>query len=66
MAIKPCSPNAGANPFASQVALDAGKNICEECDGAAQQATGINFFPEAAELDIQPIEFVEHFQKVSR
>lgn len=34
-------------------------------DGAAQRAAGIKLLPEADELDVQPVQFIQHFQEVT-
>jgi hypothetical protein len=49
------SPHAGAHALDNQVALEFGDGPDDDHNGPAQRATGVDLFPEADELDIEPV-----------
>ena len=55
LALEPGAPHAGAHPLDDQVAFQFGDGADDDHDGAAQRATGIDIFPEADVLDLEPI-----------
>jgi hypothetical protein len=65
LAIHARSPHAGAHSLASQAALQANDGGGEERNRAALRAAGVDFFAKGAEVDVQPVEFVEYLQKVA-
>ena len=58
------APQAGTHPFDDQVALKFGDGADDDNDGPAQRPFGIDIFPELDELDLEPVQFVQYFQKV--
>jgi len=63
-ALKTGTPHAGADPFDDQVAFELRDRADDDDDGAAQRAAGVDALPEADELDVEPVELVEHFEEV--
>jgi len=60
-----CPPHAGAYPLDDQVAFGASCDRPDDDDNStAQGPTGVDLFAEADELDVQPVQFVEHIQEV--
>jgi len=64
LAIEPGAPHAGAHPLDDQAAFKFRDRTDDHDDGAAQRPAGVDLFAEADELDVQSVEFVEHFQEV--
>ena len=56
--------HAGPDPLDDQVAFEFGDGPDDDHDGATQRAAGVDLLAEADELDIQPVQFVEHFEEV--
>ena len=47
-----------------RIAFEFGDRADDDDDGPAQRAAGVDLFPEADELDSDPVEFVEYIQEV--
>jgi hypothetical protein len=58
------APHAGAHSLDDQVAFEFGDGADDDDDGAAKRATGVDLFAEADELDLQPVELVEHLKSM--
>ncbi len=56
--------HAGAHPLDDQVALQFGDRADDHHDGAAQRAARVDLLAEADELDVEPVQLVEHFEEV--
>ena len=63
-AFKAGAPHAGADPLDDQAALQFGDHADDGDNSAAQRTAGIDIFPEGEELDLQPVQFIEHFEEV--
>ena len=63
-AFEPGAPHAGADPLDDQVAFEFGDGADDDHDGAAQRAAGVDLLAEADELDVEPVQLVEHFEEV--
>ena len=59
------APHAGAHPFDDQVAFKLRDGADDDDDGAAKRATGVDLLPKADELDLQPVELVQHLEEVT-
>ena len=57
--------HAGPDPLDDQVAFQLGDGADDDDDGAAQRAAGVDVLAEADELDVEVVQFVEHFQEVT-
>jgi hypothetical protein len=57
--------HAGPNPLDDQVALQFSDHTNNDDHGAAQWAAGVELFPEADELDVEMIQFIQHLQEVA-
>jgi hypothetical protein len=55
----------GAYPLDDQVPLQLGDRADDDDDGPPQRAASVDVLPEADELDLQVIEFVEYFEEVA-
>ena len=64
LALKPGAPHAGAHPFDDQVAFQFCDGADDDHDSPAQRAGGVDIFPEADELDLEPVEIVENIEEV--
>lgn len=53
--------HAGAHPFDNKVALQLGDGSDDDHYGAAQWPAGIDLLPKADELDVEPVQLVQHF-----
>ena len=58
------APHAGADPLDDQVALELGDRADDDDDGAAQRAAGVDLLAEADELDVEPVQLIEHIEEV--
>ena len=58
------APHSGADPLDDQVAFKLGDCADDDDDGAAQRAAGIDLFTEADELDVEPVQLVQHIEEV--
>ena len=63
-AFEPGAPHAGADPLDDQVAFQFGDGADDDHDGAAQRAAGVDLFAERDELDVEPVQLVQHFEEV--
>src|ERR1035438_10483496 len=63
-AFKAGAPHAGAHSLDDQVAFEFGDGADDDYDGPAQRAAGIDIFPEADVLDLQPVQLVQDLKKV--
>ena len=63
-AFEPGPPHAGADPLDNQVALELGDGSDDDHHGSAQRPARVDLFAEADELDVQPVQFIEHFEEV--
>src|ERR1035441_5214868 len=54
----------GAHPLDDQAAFQFCDCTDDDHNGPAERAAGIDLFPEADELDIQSVQFIEHFEEV--
>ena len=59
-----CSPHAGPHAFDNKVAFEFGDGADDDDHGTAQRPAGVEILPEAEELNVQMVEFVQHFQKM--
>ena len=64
LSLQPGSPHAGPHAFDDQAAFQLGDGADDDDHGAAQRPAGVEVLPEAEELNVQMVEFVQHFQKV--
>ena len=58
------APHAGAHPLDDQVAFELSDRSDDDHDGPAQRAAGVDLLAEADELDVEPVQLVEHFEEV--
>ena len=63
-AFEPGAPHAGADPLDNKVALEFGDGSDDDDHGAAQRPAGVDLFSEADELDVQPIQIIQHIEEV--
>ena len=66
LSFKPGAPDAGAHPLDDQAAFQLGDGADDHDDGSAQRSSGIDALPEADELDVDSVQFVQHLQEVTR
>ena len=59
-----CPPHAGPDPLDDQVALQLGDRSDDDHHRTAQRTSGIDLLAEADELDIEPVQLIEHLQEV--
>jgi hypothetical protein len=62
--VEPGTPHAGAHSLDDQVTLKFSDRSDDDHDGSAQRAGRIDIFTEADELDVEPVQLVEHFEEV--
>jgi len=60
------APHAGADSFDDQRAFEFGDRSDNHDDGAAQRAARVDLLTEADELDVEPVELVQHFEEGPR
>jgi hypothetical protein len=65
-ALEPGPAHSGPDPLGDQATFQFGDRADDDHDGPAQRAAGVDLFAEADELDLQSVEFIEHFQEVTR
>jgi len=65
-AFKTSAPHAGADSLDDQIAFKFRDRSDDHNDGAAQRAARIDLFAEADELDVEPVELVEHFEEAEQ
>jgi len=63
-AFKFCPPHAGTDPFNDQTALQLRDRADDDHNRPAQGTSGVDLFAEADELDVEPVQFVEHLEEV--
>ena len=56
--------HAGPNPLDDEIALEFGDGTDDHDDRPAQRAAGVDLFPEADELDVQPVQLIQDFEEV--
>src|SRR4051794_29639147 len=59
------SPHAGTDSFDDQAAFQFSDRSDDNHDGTPQRSSGVNLFSEADELDVQPIEIIQHIEEVT-
>ena len=59
-----CPPHAGPDPFDDQVALQFGDRSDDDDNSSAQRTSGIDLLAEADELDVEPVQLIEHLEEV--
>ncbi len=59
-------PHAGAHPLDDQAALQLSDGADDDHDRPTQRAGGVDLFAEADELDVQPVQLVQHLEEVLR
>jgi len=57
-------PHAGADPLDNKVAFQLRDGADDDGEGTAQRAAGVDLLAEADELDVEPVQLVEHFEEV--
>ena len=62
-AFEPGAAHAGAYPLDDQVAFQFRDGSEDDHHRPAQWPSGIDLFAEAAELDVQPVELIEHIEE---
>ena len=63
-ALQPGPAHPGTYPFDDEVPLQLGDGADDDDDGPSQRATGIEVLPKTYELDLQMVEFIQHFEEV--
>ncbi len=63
-AFKASAPHAGAHSLDDQVAFEFSDRSDDHDDGAAQRAARVDLFAEADELDVEPVELVQHLEEM--
>src|ERR1700751_3749895 len=58
------APHAGAYPLDDQVAFQFRDRADDDYDGPAKGAAGVDRLAEADELDVEPVQLIEHFEEV--
>jgi len=56
--------HASANSLDDQVSLELCDRPDDDYNGPAQGTTSVDLFAEADELDVEPVQFIEHFEEV--
>ncbi len=59
-AFKAGPAHAGADPLDDQVAFQFRDGADDDDDGAAQWTAGVDLLTERDELDVEPVQFIEH------
>ena len=54
------SPHSGTNPLDDQISFQFSDRSDDHYDGSPQRAAGIDLLTEAEELDVQPVEIIQH------
>ena len=65
LALELGTPHPGAHPLDDQVAFQLGDGADNDHHCPPQRSAGVDIFPEADELNLYMIEFVQDFEKVS-
>jgi hypothetical protein len=61
---EPSTAHAGPDPLDDQVTFQLGDSADDDHDRPAQRTAGVDLLSEADELDVDPIQLVEDFQKM--
>jgi hypothetical protein len=64
-AFQPGAAHPGSYPFDDEVALEFGDGTDDDDNGPPQWSAGIKVLPEANELDVEVVEFVQHLEEVA-
>ena len=56
--------HAGTDPLDDEASLEFGDRADDYNDGAPQRTARVDILPERDVLDVEPVQFVEHIQKV--
>jgi hypothetical protein len=59
------APHAGAHPLDNQIPFQLGDGADDDHHRPAQWSAGVDIFPEADELNLYMIEFVQNFEEVA-
>ena len=65
LALELGAPHTGAHPLDDQVALQLSDGADDDHHRPPQRSSGVDIFPEADQLNLYMIEFVQDFEKVS-
>jgi len=65
LAFEPGASHAGADSLNDQAALELCDRADDDDDGPTQRTTGVDLLAEADELDVEPVELIQHFQEVT-
>src|ERR1039458_4579231 len=57
-------PHAGAHPFDDQAALQFSDRTDDDHNRPAQRPAGVDLLPEADELDVEPVKFIQQLDEV--
>ena len=60
--LEPGPAHTGFHPLNDQVAFEFSDRGDDDHDGPAERPAGVDVFPEADELDVETVEFIEHFE----
>src|SRR5215469_15264128 len=63
-ALQFCAAHSGPYPFDDQVAFELGDGSDDDHNRPAQWTAGVDLLAEADELDVEPVQFIEHIQEV--
>jgi len=63
-ALQPGAAHPCPYPFDDEVAFQFRDGADDDDDGPSQRATGIEVLPKTYELDLQMVEFIQHFEEV--
>ena len=56
-----CPAHAGTDALDDQVAFEFGDGADDDHDGPAQRAASVDLFAKRNELDVQPVQLIQHF-----
>jgi len=59
------SPNSGTNSLDNQISFQFSDRSDDHHDGSSQRASGIDLLTEADELDVKPVEIIQHIEEVA-
>src|SRR4051812_25707843 len=59
------TPHSGTNPLDDQVAFQFGDRSDDHYDGSTQRTAGVDLLAEADELDVQPVQIIQHVEEVT-
>src|SRR3954453_5262515 len=58
------TPHSGTNPLDDQVAFQFGDGADDNHDRSSQRSASVDLLAEADELDVQPVEIIQHIEEV--